>query len=75
MNTDKSELARERAQELGIGKVVVASETGLSALKMLDEFEGSEVICKPRKPRYAWPINQRDWKGDLEQYKRFTKGQ
>ena len=24
VNTDKSELARERAQELGIGKVVVA---------------------------------------------------
>ena len=52
--------------------MVVASETGLSALKMLDEFEGSEVICKPRKPRYAWPINQQDWKGDLEKYRRFT---
>jgi len=50
--------------------VVVASETGLSALKVLDAFEGSEVICKPR---YAWPINQRDWKGDLEQYRQFTK--
>ena len=45
VNTDKTiELARERAEELGIGKVVVASETGLSALKVLDAFEGSEVI-------------------------------
>ena len=70
VNTDKPELGRERAHELGIGKVMVASETGLSALKVLDAFEGSEVICKPR---YAWPINQRDWKGNLKQYRRFTK--
>jgi len=34
VNTDKTiELARERADELGVGKVVVASGTGLSALK------------------------------------------
>ncbi len=45
VNTDKTiELSRERAEELGVGKVVVASETGLSALKVLDAFEGSEVI-------------------------------
>jgi hypothetical protein len=203
VNTDKTiELARERAEELGIGKVVVASETGLSALKVLDAFEGSEVIvvssaagtavegsvigdlkigipdqemmeelvgrgarvvrgtdpfwnisahiglldtpklgmkfyevmcgglhvcmtgvleatdaghlvegeeavamagsfvgldtaivagaansvnffkalevreiiCKPRRPRYTWPINQEDWRGDLEKYRRFVRG-
>lgn len=202
VNTNKTiELARERADELGIGKVVVASETGLSGLKVLDAFEGSEVIvvssaagtavegsvigdlkigipdqgtmeelerrgarvvrgtdpfwnisahagfmdtpklgmkffevlcaglhvcmtgvleatdaghlvegeevvalagsfvgldtavvavaansvnffdalevreiiCKPRRARYTWPINHEDWKGDLEKYRRFTK--
>ena len=45
INTDKTvELARERAEELGIEKSVVASETGLSALKVLDAFPGHEVI-------------------------------
>jgi len=45
VNTDKTiELARERTEELGIEKAVVASETGLSALKVLDSFEDSEVI-------------------------------
>lgn len=45
INTDKTiELARLRAEELGIGKVVVASETGLSALKVLDAFPDTEVI-------------------------------
>ena len=45
INTDKTiELSRLRAEELGIGKVVVASETGLSALKVLDAFPDVEVI-------------------------------
>lgn len=31
-----------------------------------------EVICKPRNPVHSWPINQKDWVGDFEPYKRFT---
>ncbi|KYK31043.1 MAG: hypothetical protein AYK19_17505 [Theionarchaea archaeon DG-70-1] len=30
-----------------------------------------EIICKPRNPKYEWPIKQRTWRGDLEKYKRF----
>ena len=37
------QLARERAQELNVRKVVIASETGRSALKALDIFRGSDV--------------------------------
>ncbi|MBN1452903.1 MAG: hypothetical protein JW963_17930 [Anaerolineales bacterium] len=37
------QLARERADELGIGKVVIASETGRSALKALEIFRGSDA--------------------------------
>ena len=45
INTDKTvELARRRTEELGLDKVVVASETGLSALKVLDAFPGAKVI-------------------------------
>lgn len=33
-----------------------------------------EVICKPRNPAYSWPIDQKDWIGDLEPYKKFVKG-
>jgi hypothetical protein len=45
INTDKTiELARKRTEELGIGKVVVASETGLTALRVLDAFPDSEVV-------------------------------
>lgn len=32
-----------------------------------------EIICKPRDPKYKWPIAYEKWKGDLENYKRFMK--
>jgi len=32
-----------------------------------------EIICKPRNPAYSWPVNQKDWVGDLEPYKKFAK--
>jgi len=31
-----------------------------------------EIICKPRNPFYTWPVNQKDWIGDLQPYKKFT---
>ena len=37
------ELARERALELGITKMVLASETGRSALKALEALKGTEI--------------------------------
>ena len=37
------ELARERALELGIGKMVVPSETGRSALRALEVLKGTSV--------------------------------
>jgi len=44
VNTQKAlELARERALELGIKKMVVASETGRSALKALKVLEGTGI--------------------------------
>jgi hypothetical protein len=30
-----------------------------------------EIICKPRDPKYEWPIQQQKWKGDLEKYRKF----
>jgi hypothetical protein len=54
VNTEKAiELARERAEELWIYKVVVASETGLSAPKVLDVFEDSEFIVGSSASRTA----------------------
>jgi len=43
-----------------------------NSVKFFKAFEVREVICKPRSPRYSWPINHVDWKGDLEKYRRFA---
>ena len=32
-----------------------------------------EIICKPRNPAYSWPVNQKDWVGDLKPYEAFAE--
>lgn len=57
VNTRKVlELARERALELELGKMVVASETGRSALRALEVLEGSEInlIVVTHYPAQTW---------------------
>jgi hypothetical protein len=44
-----------------------------NSVNFFDAFEVREIICKPRRPRYTWPINQEDWRGDLEKYRGFVK--
>ena len=44
-----------------------------NSVNFFDAFEVREIICKPRRPCYTWPINQEDWRGDLEKYRRFVK--
>lgn len=50
------ELARGRASELNIDKMVVASETGRSALKALEVLEGTEMslIVVTHYPSQTW---------------------
>lgn len=57
VNTDRVlEAARKRCEEMGIGKVVVASETGRSALRALKVFEGSgvQIIVVTHYPAETW---------------------
>ena len=56
---------------VGLDTAIVAGAA--NSVNFFDAFEVREIICKPRKPRYTWPINQRDWKGDLEKYRRFVR--
>jgi hypothetical protein len=44
-----------------------------NSVNFFKAFEVLEVICKPRRPRYTWPINYEDWRGDLERYRRFAR--
>ena len=55
---------------VGLDTAIVA--TAANSVNFFRAFEMLEIICKPRNPRYTWPINQEDWRGDLERYRRFT---
>jgi len=55
---------------VGLDTSIVASAA--NSVDFFEDFELLEIICKPRIPRYSWPINQVDWKGDLEKYRKFT---
>ena len=55
---------------VGLDTAIVAAAA--NSVNFFKAFEVRETICKPRSPRYTWPINNEDWKGDLEKYRRFT---
>ena len=55
---------------VGLDTAIVAAAA--NSVNFFRAFEVLEIICKPRNPRYTWPINQEDWRGDLERYRRFT---
>jgi len=52
--------------------LVVRAANSVNLLKN-GALQIKEIICKPRNPAYSWPINQRDWVGNLEPYKKFVK--
>jgi hypothetical protein len=55
---------------VGLDTAIVARAS--NSVDFFREFEVLEVICKPRRPRYTWPINQVDWRGDLEKYRPYA---
>jgi hypothetical protein len=55
---------------VGLDTAIVARTS--NTVDFFREFEVLEVICKPRRARYTWPINNVDWKGDLEKYRPYA---
>jgi len=52
--------------------LVVRAANSVSLLKA-GAMQIREVICKPRNPAYSWPVNQKDWVGDLKSYEEFAE--
>ena len=52
--------------------LVVRAANSVNFLKR-GALQIKEIICKPRIPAHSWPVNQKDWVGDLEPYKRFAE--
>jgi hypothetical protein len=52
--------------------LVVRAANSVSFLKA-GAMQIREIVCKPRTPTYSWPVNQKDWVGDLELYEEFAE--
>jgi len=78
MATDNG-MVKEGEEVVAIAGSWVGLDTALvlQAANSVDFFKKGivqikEIICKPRNPAYSWPVNQKDWIGDLEPYKKFV---
>lgn len=58
---------------IGLDTAVVLRATNSVNLLRPGALQIREIICKPRNPAYSWPINQKDWIGNLKPYKRFAE--
>jgi hypothetical protein len=56
---------------LGLDTACVVRASNSVDLFAMDGLIIEEIICKPKNPKYEWPIAQKIWKGDLEKYRKF----
>lgn len=70
---DGEEVVAIAGSWVGLDTALVVRATNSVNLLKAGAMEIREIICKPRNPMYSWPINQKDWIGDLEQYKKFAE--
>jgi hypothetical protein len=58
---------------VGLDTALVVQATNSVNLFKTGAMQIREIICKPRNPSYSWPINQKDWIGDLKPYEDFVE--
>jgi hypothetical protein len=58
---------------IGLDTAIVVQAANAVNFFKRESMEIREIICKPRNPAYGWPINQKDWIGDLASYKQFAE--
>jgi len=57
---------------VGLDTALVLRATNSVNLLKKGAMQIREILCKPRNPAHSWPVNQRDWVGDLKPYKKFA---
>lgn len=71
--SDGEEVVAVAGSWVGLDTAVVVQGANSVDFFKRGAVQVKEIICKPRNPAYSWPINQKDWVGDLEPYKKFAK--
>jgi len=71
--TEGEEVVAVAGSWVGLDTALVVRAANSVNLFKAGAMQIKEIICKPRKPLYSWPVNQKDWVGNLELYKKFTE--
>lgn len=58
---------------IGLDTALVVRATNSVNLLKPSALQVKEIVCKPRNPAHSWPINKKDWMGNLKPYESFTK--
>jgi len=71
--TEGEEVVAVAGSWVGLDTALVVRAANSVNLLKRGAMQIKEIICKPRNPAYSWPIDQRDWVGNLEPYKKFVE--
>ena len=58
---------------VGLDTALVVQATNSVNFLKAGAMQIREIICKPRNPAYSWPVNPKDWVGDLNLYEEFAE--
>ena len=58
---------------VGLDTALVVRATNSVNFLKAGAMQIREIVCKPRTPAYSWPVNQKDWVGDLKPYEGFAE--
>jgi len=71
--TEGEEVVAVAGSWVGLDTALVVRAANSVNLLKKGAMQIKEIICKPRNPVYSWPINQKDWVGNLKLYEKFTE--
>jgi hypothetical protein len=70
---DGEEVVAVAGSWVGLDTALVVRATNSVNFLKSGFMQIKEIVCKPRNPAYSWPINQKDWIGDLKPYEDFVE--
>ena len=70
---EREEVVAVAGSWVGLDTAVVVRAANSVNLLKAGAMQIREIICKPRNPAYSWPVNQKDWIGDLKSYEEFAE--
>lgn len=71
--SDGEEVVAVAGSWVGLDTALVLRAANSVNLLRVGRMEIRRIVCKPRNSAYSWPIDQRDWVGDLKPYEEFTE--